>query len=121
MKTTLVSRSSESSSRFAATSWPAISAAVSWRSHPSRAVAQKRQPIAHPACDEMQTVSRGGSGMMTLSIAAPSASWNKSFRVPSAERLTCGSGSSGRSKAASSEVRSARPTFVMSAKLAAPR
>ncbi len=58
-----------SSSRDASTTCPKISADVRLRLKPWWPVAQNAQSSAHPACDEMQSVPRLGSGMNTVSTA----------------------------------------------------
>ncbi len=65
-----------------------ISPAVRLRPNPSVAVAQNVQSSAQPTCDEMHCVTLSPSGMMTLSIARPSAVVIRSFRVPSVEVWT---------------------------------
>ena len=59
MKTKFVRRSRSGSEMI----WLSISAAVSECCSPCRPVAQKRQPMRHPACDETQSVARSPSGM----------------------------------------------------------
>ena len=59
MKTTLVSRSRSGSDPI----WLRISFVERECWSPCRPVAQKRQPIRQPACDEMQSVARSPSGM----------------------------------------------------------
>ena len=65
MNTTFVSRWGVVSGRLAAsrrahTAWAAISPAVRLFCSPIWPVAQNVHPIAQPACDEMQTVTRSG-------------------------------------------------------------
>ena len=57
MKTMFVGRSGGSSSASSRT-WPAISDGARLREKPMSPVAQKEHCSAHPACDEMQNVSR---------------------------------------------------------------
>ena len=84
MNTTLVGCCAGSRNTISRT-WPAISPAERLRRNPMRPVAQKTQPSAHPACDEMHSVRRLPSGMNTDSIASPSASAHRNFTVPSFE------------------------------------
>jgi hypothetical protein len=74
-----------SSSRRISRAWPAISNGSRFREKPIAPVAQNAQRSAHPACDEMQSVTRFPSGIATASIASPSASRKRNFRVPSVD------------------------------------
>jgi len=59
MTTMFVRRSSRFfSSRATHNTWATISPGSRWRKKPICQVAQKTQPIAQPACDEMQVVRR---------------------------------------------------------------
>ena len=99
MKTMLVGLSSGFRSTISRT-WPAISNGVRLRRKPIRPVAQKAQRRAQPACEEMQSVRRLPVGISTDSIASPSASRQRYFRVPSADCWMVSSCRRGRGKAA---------------------
>ena len=86
MKTTLVGLSAGFRSTISRTC-PAISNGVRFRRNPIRPVAQKAHPRAQPAWDEMHRVRRPPEGMSTDSIASPSVSRHRYFRVPSARLL----------------------------------
>jgi hypothetical protein len=73
MNTMFVSRrgvvsGSCAASRLAHSAWAAISPAVRLLSSPIWPVAQKPQPIAHPACELTQAVTRSGYPIRTASI-----------------------------------------------------
>ncbi len=61
-------------SRATSSTWPTISPAVRFRSRPSIAVRQNRQPTAHPTWLEMQIVCRSSSGISTVSTVRLSSS-----------------------------------------------
>ena len=61
-------------------------------------MAQNAQPSAQPACDEMQSVRRPPEGISTDSIASPSASRQRNFRVPSADSCSTSAVSRGSGK-----------------------
>ena len=73
-------------SRRNATNWAMISPAVRLRSKPALPVAQKSQPIAHPAWEDRQPAARAGSwsGIRTASTVRPSVRPSSSLMVPSA-------------------------------------
>jgi len=54
------------------------------RLNPIAPVAQKLHCRAHPAWDEMHSVSLVPSGIATVSIDSPSASWKRNFSVVAA-------------------------------------
>jgi hypothetical protein len=83
-------------------------------------VAQKRQPTAQPACDEMHSVPRSASGMNTVSTALPWPTSNSHLRVPSA--AACSRTSSGACTQATPAnlSRSERARSDMCAKSACP-
>mmetsp|Transcript_15648 Transcript_15648/g.54222 ORF Transcript_15648/g.54222 Transcript_15648/m.54222 type:complete len:349 (-) Transcript_15648:1-1047(-) len=116
MKTMFVSGGMASDSRatFAARANCArISSAVSWRTSPIRAVAQKRQPRSQPTCDDTQSVVRGrvGWGINTASTARPSANRTRSFVVPSF--ATCVSASvAGTKRVAPQAIKARRAPMV---------
>ena len=83
---------------------PAISNGVRFRRYPMRPVAQKEQPSAQPAWDEMQSVRREPLGMSTDSTASPSARRQRYLRVPSADCWMTSAWSRGRGWPASSSV-----------------
>ena len=74
MKTTLRRRraSAEMAARATWTTWATISAADSWRRYPICPVAQKTQPIAHPAWLLTHAVARPVYRMRTASMSSPS-------------------------------------------------
>src|SRR6478672_5902257 len=74
-------------------SWATISPVVRLREKPWWPVEQKRQPTAHPAWDEMQSVPRSSSGMKTASTALPSRTSNSHLIVPSADSCWVRTGS----------------------------
>ncbi len=94
---------------------------MSWRRYPAQPVAQKVHAIAHPACDEMQSVSRVEVGISTDSISSPSARRHRCLAVPSTERDTLAGSGAVKANAASSASRSARGRSVISANEAASR
>ena len=114
MKTTLVGAAA-GSRRTISRTWPAISKAERLRRNPMRPVAQKVQPSAQPAWEEMQRVRRDPLGIRTLSIASPSARRQRYFRVPSADCCSTSAVRRGRGRAWSSSARSASGSSVASA------
>ena len=89
------------SSRSAQKSWPTISEVFRLRAKPCLPVEQKRQPIAQPACVEMQSVPRSTSGIYTASTALPLPTSKAHLRVPS-EEICSRIGSGGRTSAIAS-------------------
>ena len=94
----------------ARTTCSTISPAERCRSKPAWPVAQNVQPIAHPACDETQTVARAEYRMSTVSICAPSSARQSHFAVmsSSASCIVSTVNASG-----SSSARRARSSFGM--------
>ena len=84
MNTTFVTGMGGSSRRISRT-WPAISCTARLREKPIAPVAQNAHCSAHPACEEMQSVTRLPSGIATVSMASPSARRKRNFSVPSAD------------------------------------
>ena len=84
MKTALVSCAASSTEK----NWFRISAAdrLPWK--PWRPVMQKRQFILQPAWELTQSVLRSPSGIITVSMPAPSPKGKRYFRVPSREVWT---------------------------------
>ena len=83
MATALVTRRPKSSAT--RRTWSTISPGPRSRASPPAPVAQKAQPIAHPAWVEKHTVRRSPLGSPTVSTVAPSASPTRYLRVPSAD------------------------------------
>ena len=86
-----------------------------------RPVAQKAHWSAHPACDEMQSVSRPPSGIATVSISCPSGSSKRNFSVPSDDVWRVMSSILGMEKCSASAARNVAGSTVMDAKSAAGR
>ena len=105
MNTTLVGLSAGSRSTISR-ACATISNALRLRRNPIRPVAQNVHPSAHPAWDETQSVRRAPDGISTDSIASPSSSRQRNFRVPSLDCCTVAAVSRARGNAASSSARS---------------
>ena len=77
--------------------------------------------MAHPACDEMHSVSRVGVGMSTDSMRSPSSRRHRCLAVPSTERETLAGSGAVKANASARAARSACGRSVISAKEKAPR
>ena len=85
-------------------------------------MAQNSHPMAQPACDEMHSVSRGGSGMSTDSIARPALELEEQLaRVVAPRAPTSRGRSAGSANAPASASRSARGRSLMASKTSTPR
>ena len=77
-------------SRASAATSPTISPAERLRTRPPMVEAQKAHPIAHPTCEETQTVVPCSYFIKTASTELPSDSSSRYFAVPSsAETCFC--------------------------------
>ena len=87
--------------------------------NPIAPVAQKAHWSAHPACDEMQSVSRDPSGIETVSMNSPSSRRKRNFSVPSFDVWRMASARRGIVKCSSSRFLNATGRSVIAAKLSA--
>ena len=81
MTTMLLTGRASPASFLTCTTWSTISAEVMLRTRPSSPLAQKRHPMAHPTCVEMQSVLRRDPPISTVSTFWPSPSSNRNFMV----------------------------------------